>query len=366
MLTQSATTVAPTSEQAPSGTPTSAIPDSYDSTGKQAVDDGVFDFDVTKEEKEETPLVTNLDEQEDASDPTPDNPGSAPTKTPEQEAQEKADAEAKAKADQETKDGKTAEPAKPQTELKTYAGKFKDVQELKNSFIELGGDPEQFKDDVGQLEQAYLVRQREYSRVRAEISHADQVPPETPKSVNELLMSEFSQVDPDKFSGPSDMMAALIKGFSNVLQKVQQPVAPTQNISPEQMARQIKVVENMHSIETKVPRLKSDQQFRQAFATHIRQMRDENRIPKNAEGFEDLHAVMKDFIGGQRALIDEASKSYADTEAAKAVTTATSSDNGGGNPASAPKANPDEQILDDILGYHTEYNRKYNYGNEQK
>ena len=83
------------------------------------------------------------------------------------------------------------------------------------------------------------------------------------------------------------------------------------------MDKQIKSLNEMHAIETKVPRLKSDKQFRNGFATHIMQMRQENRLIEKAPGVIDLNHAMKDYIGGVKSLVEEANKAYNQTQTAK-------------------------------------------------
>jgi len=341
-ITQSAT---PAAAQAPTGEPTSQISNSFDESGKQSVEAGTFDFDQETPVVEEKPFVTEIHEE----DPfTPE-----PEQTPEDPNQADPNEPVTPKVEQ-----KPAEPAK-QTELKLYAGKFQSVQDLKNSFIELGGDPADYEDNVGGLEQAYQVRQREYSRVRAQITHSNQ-PTDVPKTVEQLMQEEFAGVDANQFETPQDMMQSLLKGFTNVLNKSQgQQPKPQAGISPEQVARQVKAVEKVTALYSKVPRLKTDKLFQQSFATHIRILCDENRMPMDQEGYEDIHAAFKDFVGGQKAASEEYLKSLGATNDAKVLSTAASSDNTAANPAAGKKIDSGDAIVDEILDYQKDYNRKY-------
>ena len=71
----------------------------------------------------------------------------------------------------------------------------------------MGGDPANYGNDVGALEEAYRVRQSEFSRVRAEIAH-NQPAPEPAKTFQELLNEEFAKYDPTKFTNQVEMWEA--------------------------------------------------------------------------------------------------------------------------------------------------------------
>lgn len=350
-MTQPATaasTPPATSTEAPTGNSTSAIADNYDNKGHQVVDDGVFDFDQPQEVKEDRPLVTTILDE----DPEENPEGEPATETSEENEtpnENEPPAQTPAKV----------ESPKNESGLSLYANKFKNVQELKNSFIELGGDPAQFADNVQLLEQAYQVRQREFSRTRAEMAASQ--PKAPPKTIEQMMQEEFGAIDPATFQSPLDMWNAMMKGFQNVLtnQQSQQSKQPT--ITPMEMMKQTTIHSELSTLEGEVPRLKTDTALRMAFSTHIRMMRDEGRMPVkvvNGVEIEDLKLAFKDLVQGQAALVNELQRTNQATAAAKNVSTAASPDNGG---TSLPKSkSPEDKIVDDLLGYKADFDRKYN------
>jgi len=349
-LTQPATSTPATPatpDNAPTGAPTSSIPETYDNSGHQVVSDDVFGIDQPDAPVSDKPLVTNLDELDDELDdeppaPTDPNQPATPAKTDDNPT------------------GQPAAPAAPSNGLTMYAEKFKTVQDLKNSFIELGGDPARYGDNVQLLEEAYAVRQREFSTSRAQIAHLNQPPAAPQQTFQEILKEEFSKYDPNSFAGPVDMWNAQQAATEAAAARFEKQQTQVQQITPQEMDRQIKIVNNINSLETKVPRLRTDQNFRQAFATHIRVMRDEGRMPTNADGTQDLVGAMRDFIGGQRAVAEEASKNLQMQNDAKNLSTAANGDNPPANPAGAPRRSRGDSLVDELISFHDDYTRKYN------
>jgi len=340
---------AATPENAPTGNPTSSIPESYDNSGKQVVSDDVFGFDESVVETPDKPLITNLDAEEDEVVTPPVDPA-----TPaDPRAAEPKPADPAKPADPVT-------PATPDSGLKMYADKFKTVQDLKNSFIELGGDPARYGDNTQLLEEAYAVRQREFSTSRAQIAHINQQPTAPQKTFQEILGEEFAKYDPTKFESPQQMWEAQTKATAEAAKRFEEQQVRTPQITPQEMDRQIKIVNNINALETKVPRLRTDSSFRNAFATHIRVMRDEGRMPMNPDGTQNLVGAMKDFIGGQRAVVEEASKAFEAQNDAKTLSTAANADNPPANPAGAPRRSSGDSLADELLQAHDEYVRKYN------
>lgn len=340
-LTQSATP-APTS--APTGTPTSSIPNEYNEHGMQAGVEDVFGFDAPEEPVNKTPEITTIVEDD--------------SEIPTEQVDQSQDLE-----NVETEPVKPVEPAKPtEPELKLYAEKFKTVQDLKNSFIELGGDPAEFGDNTQLLEQAYQTRQREYSRVRADIAHQNQVQNTAPqKTVEQILQESFQGVDPTKFETPQQMWEAMMNGFGTALNQVQAQVAkPVQGISPQEMTKQIKTVEAIAELERLAPIIKTNKMVRDNFAMHVRVLRDEGRMPMTPDGYQDLKKAYKDFVQGYSALLTESQKLFTDTTDAKELSTATNRDSATVNPAQQPKRNAGDALVDEILDYKTIYDKKYN------
>lgn len=333
-----------TPDSAPTGTPTSSIPNQYNEHGMQAGVEDVFGFDAPEEPANETPEITTIVEDE----------ADLPTEQPD-ESQDLENVE--------EQPVKPVEPAKPvETELKLYADKFKTAQDLKNSFIELGGDPAEFGDNIQLLEQAYQIRQREYSRVRADIAHQNQNPAPAPqKTVEQILQESFQGVDPTKFKTPQQMWEAMMNGFGTALNQVQAQVSqPVQGISPQDMARHVKTVEAISELERLAPIIKTNKMVRDNFAMHIRVLRDEVRMPTTPDGQQDLKKAYKDFVQGYSALLSDSQKAFTDTADAKALSTATNRDSAPGNPAQQPKKDPGDALVDEILDYKRTYDKKYN------
>lgn len=346
-LTQPATSTpapAATPDNAPTGAPTSTIPESYDNSGHQVVSDDVFGIDQPEAPESDKPLVTNLDEPEEEfeDEPAPTDQPATPAKPEDNPATP------------------PATPAAPSNGLTMYADKFKTVQDLKNSFIELGGDPARYGDNVQLLEEAYAVRQREFSTSRAQIAHLNQPPAEPQKTFQEILSEEFAKYDPSKFESPQQMWEAQTKATQAAADRFEKQQTQVQQITPQEMDRQIKIVNNINALETKVPRLRTDKNFRQAFATHIRVMRDEGRMPTNPDGTQDLVGAMRDFIGGQRAVAEEASKALQMQTDAKNLSTAANGDNPPSNPAGTPRRSRGDSLVDELISFHDDYTRKYN------
>jgi len=345
-ITQSVT---PEAEGTPA--PVSGVENNFDEQGHQTGADDLFEFDQPEAPVDDTPIIQPAPGDEIVDDTPTENPvdedGLEGVRVEEQPPQPKTEEQQKTE--------------KPQTELKLYADKFKTTQDLKNAFVQLGGDPANYGENVSALEEAYRVRQSEFSRVRAEIAH-NQPAPEPTKSFQELLNEEFAKYDPTTFENPAAMWKAQTEATAAAAAKFeqQQNQPKADQITPQEMDRQIKGLNEMHAIETKVPRLKSDKQFRTGFATHILQMKQEGRLVEKAPGVLDLDHAMKDYIGGVKSLVEEASKAYNQTQTAKNLSTATNSENAPSNPANSPSRSPEDDILEGILEAQAADARKYN------
>jgi hypothetical protein len=331
-ITQSATAPASPTE-APTGEVTSPIENNYDESGFQEVESGVFDFDQPEEVKEPTPFIENLDQPAE-----PVEPKEEPVEEP-----------------------KPAEPAPKEEpkEEKLYADKYKTIDELENAYIELGGDPAKYKDRPEALEEAYQVRQSEFSRSRSDLKRVEELRKEPVKSFQEILSEEMDKYDPATFASPVDMWNANKEATAKAMERYEQQVKTSQ-ITPQEMDHQIKTINELKNLETKVPRLTKDAQFRNAFAYHVEKMKQDGTIKKTATGTFDLTDAFKNFMEGQKAVVEEASKVFAETTEAKTLSTATSNDNSSQNPASAPRKAPGDDILDGLIEYHNEQDRKYN------
>lgn len=330
---------APASDTTPSNATPSQIPENYDATGRQVVEAGVLDFDA--EGVDTDPNSEAIVHEVDPIDP-PQDPAADPAKP--------------------------VEPVKPAVttpvapaEAPLILGKFKTEQDLKNAFIELGGDPARFTDPK-LLEEAYQVRESETSRSRAQLKAAEPVVPTAPlKSFQEMIAEEVAKYDPSKFEGPADMwkaqndaMAAAAQRFEDQM-KNNQP----QPLDPAEVDRNIKSLTALHDLETKVPRLKSDTKLRQALAGHIRQLRDEGKMPHTPEGYEDPAGAFRDMIQNQQAVVEEASAALEIAKSGKDLSSTVNADSANPNPASAPKRDAGDAIIDDLLGAKALQDKKY-------
>jgi len=253
---------------------------------------------------------------------------------------------------------KPTEPAKP-AEPVLLAGKYSTEQELKNAFVQLGGDPSKF-DSVEKLEQAYEVRQAEFTRVRQEQNEARRINEEVDKKEkqNEVLSEEnlnamMEKVPWDKITDAKQMFVEMAKVLianlpANQMPSEQELVA---RMTPMIQEREAKLTE-LHDLETKVPRLKSDPSFRKAFAYHVKGEQDEGT-------YKGIGQSMKNFLKFNQGIVDEVGKSFTDNNAAKNNAGATTPPDGGANMGGAPKPSEDDDILGGIIGAYEEHTNKF-------
>ena len=94
--------------------------------------------------------------------------------------EKKEEEEEKEKEEKETTEETTEE--EKDEEEKLLAGKFKTADDLKKAFRELGGNPDEYE-DIKMLEEAYRVREREFSRARQQLK--PKTPPPEVSAVSE-------------------------------------------------------------------------------------------------------------------------------------------------------------------------------------
>ena len=253
-------------------------------TGKTEVDPGAF---LTEDEGH---VDENLEDN-----PTGDEPPEKQEDNP-----EKPDSEDPNKGD-EPEDGEDDPNLedKNKPEEKVYAGKYKTLDDLKAAFVELGGDPDDYQDPK-MLEEAYKVRQSEYTRTHQnnlDKPNSDQPLNETPANVDEMVEKIFSETSEEasKIQNGVDLYKFTLK---SVLQNL---VPMLKNASPEELAKQVAPMiakttaersakeTELREVETKVPRLRTDKKFRDAFAFHVRGLMTEKR-------YTNLDSAMKDFV----------------------------------------------------------------------
>jgi hypothetical protein len=301
--------------------------------------------------------LTNVDESsfeipEDAED-TPENGGESTPATPPAPDPDQPPANPDP-----SKPATTPEPPKP-AEPVLLAGKYSTEQELKNAFVQLGGDPNKF-DTTEKLEQAYEVRQAEFTRVRQEQNEARRINEEVDKkdSQAQLLSEEnltkmMEQVPWDKIGDAKQMFVEMAKVLlanvpTNQMPSEQDLVA---RMTPMIQERESKLTE-LHDLETKVPRLKSDPSFRKAFAYHVQGEQQEG-------AYQGIGQAMKNFLKFNQGIVDEVGKSFADNAAAKNDAGATTPPDGGANMGGAPKPSEDDDILGGIVSAYNDHTNKY-------
>ena len=230
---------------------------------------------------------------------------------------------------------------------KLLAGKYKTEEELKSAFIELGGDPSKY-DTTEKLEEAYGVRESEFSRVRHEQANLDRLnkglenpqPPTGEEGVNKML----AQVDWTKVNDAKDLASQLLTIIFNNLPN-NKPLTEEElatRVAP-MIADREKKFKELTDLEGRVPRLKADKNFRNAFATFIRGQKD-------AGTFKSLEQTMTDFLGVNQAIIDENANN---TTAAAAGKAAAQTPTETGEGAGTASRGGDE--ADDILSAYADY-----------
>lgn len=215
------------------------------------------------------------------------------------------------------------EPKQVQEEAPLYAGKFKDEKALRDAFTQLGGNPDDYT-DAKLLEEAYRVREREFSKTRQQIAELEKAQGEEKQT--EAQKDEIKEVveklDWSKIKTYNDLVAETLKvadqmyqgRFSEMKKSLIDEVVSTIN-TREQTAKELA------DLEADVPRLKADGDFRTAFAHFI--------TGQKASGkFQNLKESMKSFLViGQKISEEVASEKKAQEEAkGSAQTTETKAD----------------------------------------
>lgn len=335
--------------------------------------------DPIKETYNEATGLANVDENlfvPENDDSTVDDPSAQPenstpesTQTP---TQERKDTPSKP-TDQPTavdpeKPGNEPSPGKertddPQNQPRVYANKFKSEDELKKAYQNLGGNPDKFK-SVEALEEAYEYRQGEYTRIQQEQAERDRlanmVPENTagntmPEDPKQTVDSMMAKVDWSKVENAEDLGKQLLTIFmENMPQNNQQIPTEAQlveRLMPLMQEREQKQ-KALTSLETEVPRLKTDQSFRKAFAYHVVGGRaDGTKYPRTTEG---LREAMKDFLAWGRSIAEEGARQNEINTQEKRGAIAPK-EGGEGLPA---QNQGDE--MDDIIGAFAERQRKFN------
>lgn len=242
-----------------------------------------------------------------------------------------------------------------------FADKFKTEEELKYAFINLGGNPNRYP-TVEKLEEAYEVRQQEFTRSRQEIQTQERLrrgaennngnstpnPSGNPSDSEALL----DQVNWDKVENARDLGRELLAIMSKVAPK-SEPNLPSEEELVERMMpimqeREARTNE-LRSLETDIPRLRitpgQENPFRDAFAKHV-------MAEKQTGSYVSLKKSMTNFLNWGKEIAEEANRQTGIQKDNK-IGAAPLSDRGAGLPTGGPV---DE--VDSIIGSYKERRNK--------
>lgn len=237
----------------------------------------------------------------------------------------------------------TTEESKQAEETPLLAGKYKDETALREAFANLGGNPSEYS-DVKQLEEAYKVRDREFTRSRQQLAELDRLnkpeeqADESKNDLNDVFEQVSKQIDFDKIDGPKALFTETIKAVDQLYQLRSQK--ERENLI-QQITTALETRENSHKelteVETEVPRLKTDTEFREAFADYISGQKAMGR-------YQGLKASMKSFLAIGQKITEEVSKQREVEEKAKASAASTNLSAEG--QATTSKKDEADQIID--------------------
>lgn len=265
---------------------------------------------------------------------------------------------------------------KPETPPATptvFAGKYKSVDDLRQGISELGGDPDA-SDDPKVLEQVYLAVQKSYTKFNQRQQKAqdliNQTPNDEPKPfelTDDVIEGMVNQIDFNKIDDARDLAKAqfqilfstIMKNLPQMLPK-QEPAKPLdmQHVASE-VTRVNTITDALAYIEGRIPRLVADNNFRDSFARHLQNGKATGKYPAIVDR-KVMDQVMKDFLDGAASVADEAKRLRIEQDEAKAAAGG-APDNTPAAPASVqPAADPDGDLLGDILNAKQEHDAKFN------
>lgn len=234
-------------------------------TGLQNVDESVFvpDDGQAEETPEQPDGSETPSEQPDGQEETPGQEGDTPD-----EGSESEEGEEQPEAGDE----------KPE-DSRLLAGTFKNEQDLRAAFENLGGDPDRYK-SVAQLEEAYEVRRAEWTRAKQqynEVLNQNQQPQnqdaaqsEQPMDRKALADEAYNSID---WNNVKDAPTAIKAAIDAVLGVVDRAVPKGQQFDENAVITRLNKVQqsqaSLAKLEKEVPRLTTDQGFRDNFAAFI-------------------------------------------------------------------------------------------------
>jgi len=335
------------------------IQEEWDAQGRMKVADDTFLSD------EEMPTATGQP-KEPGDVPAEPQPGVKPAPGSGQKPEDKPDEPKQPqKPDgEEEEEGEPKKPEPPVPEPKLLAGKYKDEAELRNAFIQLGGDPARY-DTPAKLEEAYLVRQQEFSRSHAELAEQRrlqaqaQAKDEQPQVTLDAINESLAQVDWSQVKDARDVAKVVAQTVGQVLAAQQKQLDPNQianQITPLVQQREQRLGE-LRTLEEKVPRLRKEpgqtNPFRDAFGRYVAGQKSER-------AFQSLEQSMKDFLQFNQEIVNDLSQTYKTNEAAKNAAAATAAPDKGGVASAQTRKAPEDDILEGIVTAHKDWHGKYN------
>lgn len=196
---------------------------------------------------------------------------------------------------------------------KLFAGKYKNIDDLKEAFRELGGEPDEYKDEK-LLAEAYLVRQREYTRVHQTKPTTEEDHDHTPTE-DEIIDQTLEKIDFSKVKNAKDAIREATRSALQIMRQMNPGIDEKQ--LTERLATQLRDRDQKQSeisaVEADVPRLKTDQGFRKQFAYFVMDQQKEG-------SFVTLKSAMRDFLNTFSTVVDEAAKAKQKQKDAKRAT----------------------------------------------
>lgn len=358
----------------------STIKENWDEGGRMELPDDVFDAPGGDQPPAVDPDQIQPDNPQPAQDPNVNNqqPNVTPNVNPANPNQPQDPRFATPQQDPNQPPQTPEQPKEPETpaEPKLLAGKYQNEQDLKNAFIQLGGDPEQYE-NTADLEHAYSVRQSEYTRTRqqmaAEKAKQTQIQQiqDSQKTPQQLTQEVLSQIDTSKFDqaqNAGELGKMLVESLAPALMQAFEQNKP---LTPDQMVEQIspimqqreRAITELNTLEGEVPRLKlqyddngqpQPNPFRDAFGVFVSGL-------KQSGQYVGLNQAFKDFVGNNQAAVDDAVKQRQKEQELKATQQATNPSGNANNQIQQP-VSQDDDILSGIISAHDSQVAKFGGG----
>lgn len=345
-------------------TPAPATIDPTSTVDGQVLNDDPFTIDG--EETEVDGGENPQDPQNPIEPSTTDNPDDGGEGDPSPEDEDTPPSKPKEGEENPNPENKPEEGGEP----RKYAGKYDSPEQLKAAFIQLGGDPAVYGDNIDAVEQAYEVRQAEFTRARQEQAEKarleiqqrqEALDAKKPVFTNEQIDGMLDKVDWSKVNDARDLGRALLTMLgenlprNNGQQLTEEQIAGIVQIQQAKSAEREAKLTELHSLEAKVPRLKSDIAFRNSFANYLEGL-------KANGGYVNLESSMKDFIKVNQTIVEEGNRIFNENQQAKSdAATTTPPDIASNSSAVSQKNTPEDDILESIIGEYKQEKGKFSF-----